>query len=364
MAFKLFDRVQEVSTSTGTGDFTLGGAITGYKSFASRYSVGDTMYYGIHEVNGSGVPTGAWEIGLGTYSAANTLTRTTILSSSNSDAVVNFSSGSKWVFLAMTALQGSSIREKLTADRTYYVRTDGSDSNNGLSNTSGGAFLTVQKAIDVVSETLDMARKVVTIQLGDGTYTGAIVMRPLVGNNALTIQGNNSTPANVLISTTSSNAITNSVGGTTLTVKDLKLQTTTSGSCLSSSAFSTITFTNLIFGSCAGNHINAQGGARITSSSAYAISGGANCHFFANGYGYVQVYNNTITLTGTPAFSSYFAGCNTPGGIETWSNTFSGSATGKRYDVSGNGVVYTGGGGSTYYPGNTSGTTATGGQYI
>ena len=47
MAFKLFDRVQETSTTTGTGDFTLSGAVTGFRTFASRYSTGDTLYYGI-----------------------------------------------------------------------------------------------------------------------------------------------------------------------------------------------------------------------------------------------------------------------------------------------------------------------------
>ena len=155
MAFKLFDRIQETSTTTGTGDFSLTGAVTGFKTFGSRYSTGDTLYYAINDVDVNGAPSGAWEIGLGTYSASNTLARTTVISSSNSDAAVSFAAGDKRVFVTMTAAQGWSIREKLTEVRTYYVRTDGSDSNNGLANTSGGAFLTIQKAVDVVSYTLD-----------------------------------------------------------------------------------------------------------------------------------------------------------------------------------------------------------------
>lgn len=107
MPFKLFDRVQETSTTMGTGNFTLAGAVTGFQTFASRYSTGDTLYYAIQEVNAGGTPTGAWEVGYGTYSAANTLTRTTVLSSSNSDALVNFASGDKRVFVTMTATQGS-----------------------------------------------------------------------------------------------------------------------------------------------------------------------------------------------------------------------------------------------------------------
>ena len=180
MAFKLFDNVMESSTTTGTGDFTLAGAITGFSTFASRYSTGDTCYYAIKEVDAAGGPSGAWEVGIGTYSAANTLTRTTVLSSSNSDAAVNFAAGTKRVFVTLVALQGNSIREKLTAARTYYVRTDGSDSNNGLANTSGGAFLTIQKAVDVAAYSLDCSGYAITVQVGDGTYTGSVVMRSLL----------------------------------------------------------------------------------------------------------------------------------------------------------------------------------------
>ena len=65
------------------------------------------------------------------------------------------------------------VREQLTANRTYYVRTDGSDGNNGLANSSGGAFLTIQKAIDTVAA-LDLSIYNVTVQVADGTYTGAV----------------------------------------------------------------------------------------------------------------------------------------------------------------------------------------------
>ena len=122
----------------------------------------------------------------------------------------------------------SGSREVLTSNRTYYVRTDGSDSNDGLTDSSGGAFLTIQKAVDVVAA-LDISVYDVTIQVKDGTYTGAVILEaPLVGSGKLTIQGNSGTPSNVLISVTSNNAFTADLGAI-VTIKDLKIVTTTSG---------------------------------------------------------------------------------------------------------------------------------------
>jgi hypothetical protein len=87
------DRVNETSTTTGTGTFTLAGAVTGFQTFAA-IGDGNTTYYTIVLQGGS-----EWEVGLGTYtSSGTTLSRDTILSSSNSNNAVNFSAGTKNVF--------------------------------------------------------------------------------------------------------------------------------------------------------------------------------------------------------------------------------------------------------------------------
>ena len=94
MALVLADRVQETTTSTGTGSVTLGGAVLGYQSFAVIGN-GNTTFYTIADQGGAN-----WEVGIGTYSTTGpTLARTTVLASSNSGALVNFTAGTKTVFV-------------------------------------------------------------------------------------------------------------------------------------------------------------------------------------------------------------------------------------------------------------------------
>jgi hypothetical protein len=86
MAFKLNDRVKESSATTGTGTFTLGGAVSGFESFSAGIGGSNTTYYCIFETG-----TNNFEVGFGTLnSGASTLARTYVISSSNSDAKVNF----------------------------------------------------------------------------------------------------------------------------------------------------------------------------------------------------------------------------------------------------------------------------------
>ena len=91
MALILKDRVKETSSSSGTGNITLGGAFPGYQTFNAAIASGSTVYYTIHNLS-AGVDD-EWEVGLGTFTSPSTLVRTTVLSSSNSGSATNFTSG-------------------------------------------------------------------------------------------------------------------------------------------------------------------------------------------------------------------------------------------------------------------------------
>ena len=102
MPLVVADRVKETTTTTGTGTVTLLGAATGFQSF-SAIGNANTTYYCIAGQTGS-----EWEVGIGTYtSSGTTLSRDTVLASSNSGSKVNFSAGTKDVFVTYPA--GKSI---------------------------------------------------------------------------------------------------------------------------------------------------------------------------------------------------------------------------------------------------------------
>lgn len=105
----LSDRVKESATTTGTGSFTLGGAISGFVSFSS--GIGNNKCY--YVIDGGA----EWEVGIGTISSGTTLARDTILASSNSGSAVSFSAGTKYVFCAPPTL---------FLEPTLFVATDGS----------------------------------------------------------------------------------------------------------------------------------------------------------------------------------------------------------------------------------------------
>ncbi len=93
------DRVRETTTTTSTGAVSLAGAVTGFQTFSAAIGNANTCYYTIAQQSGS-----EWEVGIGTYSTSgNQLSRDTVLASSNAGSLVNFSAGTKDVFVTYPA---------------------------------------------------------------------------------------------------------------------------------------------------------------------------------------------------------------------------------------------------------------------
>jgi len=133
MALVLSDRVKETTTSTGTSDFTLGGAVTGFQTFSAGVGNSNTTYYA--------VSLGAdWEVGLGTLSSDGlTLARTTVLQSSNSDNKVSFAAGSKEVFVTYPA--DKAITDVTSTDASIVVSRSGSIIDLAVSEASPASTL-------------------------------------------------------------------------------------------------------------------------------------------------------------------------------------------------------------------------------
>jgi len=135
MVLKIEDRVRETTTTTGTGTYSLGGAVAGFQSFVTAIGDGNTTYYAV--VNRSA---DEWELGIGTVADAtpDTLARTTVISSSNSDSAVSFSAGTKDVFVTLpssksTFINGSNslVIGNGAAGVDYSLTFDG-ESNDGV----------------------------------------------------------------------------------------------------------------------------------------------------------------------------------------------------------------------------------------
>jgi hypothetical protein len=260
-------------------------------------------------------------------------------------------------------LAGGGSRESLTANRTYYVRTDGSDSNTGLVNDASGAFLTLQKAWDTIVDTVDLNGYDVTVSIANGSYSaGARGTYAALGGNVYFV-GNTGNPENVVITATDDFCFRMQDGAKTY-ISGMELRTTSSGACLSASAGGVIYINaGIRFGTCADAHIQANRNGDIVALAAYSIVGNAAWHAHVYQGGVLLVADLTITLTGTPAFSNAFAYVHRGGIADLSGNTFSGAATGVRFTVEQSGYIKGNGTSLTYLPGNAAGTVTTGGVY-
>ncbi len=128
------DRVKQTTTTTGTGTVALSGTVSGFQTFAQAFSSGAVVYYCIADGTN-------WEVGTGTYTTGS-LSRDTILASSNSDAAVSWGVGTKDIFVTMPAAAFSSL-----ATAGVFTGAQGKATNYSVASSDGGSVIKATAAI-------------------------------------------------------------------------------------------------------------------------------------------------------------------------------------------------------------------------
>jgi hypothetical protein len=258
-------------------------------------------------------------------------------------------------------------REVLTSDRAYYVRTDGSDVNDGLSNSTSGAFATISKALDTV-RVIDPSEYVVVVHLGTGKFKEDVTLPRHMGSNNMIISGSPTFGATVIENNTNPVTITSTVSDK-WTLKDFEVRavvTSSGASCIYTQAEGGATLTNVQFSSSFGHHVVAYYGANVIFSGNYRITGntGAGSHHILCSYGsYVHLTNLTCSLVGARTWGSRFVAASQGGCIRADTFSYSGSATGTRWSAATNGTIYINSVSTTWFPGNLTGSAVSGGLY-
>lgn len=162
MAFITADFVKETSTTTGTGTITLAGARSPARTFSSVVATSDTFHYSI-----SHTTLNEWEVGLGTLASSTTFTRTTVLSSSNAGAAVNFTAGTKNVDMVVPA---GRFGAGGTTDQLSFFSALGAQSLTGL--TSAARSILDDASVAAICSTLGaMDGFQIQAFTANGTYT-------------------------------------------------------------------------------------------------------------------------------------------------------------------------------------------------
>jgi hypothetical protein len=299
MAFVIADRVRETTTTTGTGTITLAGAVTNFETFTANLSNSDTTYYAIVDNTN-----GAFEVGLGTFTASGTTLARSVLASSNSNNLVDFGAGTKDVFITIPA------SKMVVEDGSNNVAIGGTVTATAFS--GSGASLT---GVDVVNDTspqlggnLDMnGNDIVTTSNADlelaPNGTGKVVVKGNDNQGAIKLNCEANSHGQTIIAAPHSESANN-----TLTLPS------TGGDARLVSATSTATLTNKTLTSPV---IETVTGSTITLDSAGDITldaGGADVTLKDDGTTFGSLTNSSGELViksgSTPTTAVTFSGAN------------------------------------------------------
>ncbi len=234
-------------------------------------------------------------------------------------------------------------RELLLADRTYYVRIDGDDENDGLSDNPNSAVRTIQRAIDLAAS-IDMGVFSVTIQIGAGLYPGALELKRYVGAGPIRMVGNIADPSQVVLQS-DSNCISGDGAIGRYELEGVRLDGV--ANCIFMNAGAFLEFSNVQFDG-PGTHIHArsQGIVQARESGQYEITAAQFVrHAYANLPGAsVTAFANQIIMPVAALIQSDFLQAKRASAINFGASAFTNgeSATGKPYTAKENAVVILG----------------------
>lgn len=313
--------------------------------------------------------------------SANTLSAILDASFGSTQGGVLFRGASAWQFIGPgtngqvlttngaaanpTWLFPAGARPLLASDITIFVATTGNDSNSGL--TSSVPVLTGQRALNILSA-YDLNTHTATIQFADGTYPGAMVLPNAPWQTGtLIIQGNMTTPANVIFSLTAAN-------GQTIVARGFNCVAQVQGITFNSSSAThlvyllaqlggVITYTNCAFKGLTSFDVYANNGGLAVASGPCSTTGNRVAHIRADTQGRAQPQSQALTITGTPTYSSGFVLGISGGTVSAAFMTFTGTYSGPHYNLDTNAVITTNGAGENFFPGTTVGVKTNGGQY-
>ena len=255
------------------------------------------------------------------------------------------------------ALQATFARQQ-KADLIFYVRADGNDANDGVTNTATGAFATPQGAVNSIQGRYAGSAYKITIQIGAGTFPGVAIS----GSTGINFELVGAGKANTTLGNASTIGVEASRGAY-VTVRSLRVGNTARHGLLASVngqiQFADLSFAALTTG---GRHMWALEGGIINGTNAvYSIDAGAGQHVVADLTSSIIVSGASVTLAAGVAFTEF--ALVQSGTLRARSMTFTGTATGKKYNAIINGAIDTGGAAVTYFPGDVAGTTSLGGVY-
>lgn len=351
MALVLKDRVKETTTTTGTGTVTLAGAATGFQSF-SVIGNANTTYYTIALQNGS-----EWEVGIGTYTASGTtLSRDTVLESSNSGSLVNFSAGTKDVFVTYPAenavfasdnpgtsgqylmSNGTGVAPTWETLSTGDVFGPASSTDNAIARFDGTTGKLIQNSAVTIGDTGNTV-----ISVTDNS-NAALRITQLGTGNALLVEDSanpDSTPfvidasGTVLVGSTTS--ITNGVVATTPVLQEHGLTNNSSSIGLTNWSSITSRTPTINFNKSAGNAVGTRGALTTSGTGVGVISFTGD-----DGTSWLEAARIEVLIDGTPGTNDM------PGRLVFYTTADGASSPTERFRITSAGGVSFGSTGTAY----------------